>query len=86
MIVVMEQPPGIKALRRAVEIFETQLDFAKAIGVPQSRVSEVLKGAPRGIPAEWCPRIEEATKDKEGGPVTRQQLRPDLWTAEEAAQ
>jgi DNA-binding transcriptional regulator YdaS (Cro superfamily) len=27
------------------------------------------------VPAEWCPRIEEATK----GEVRRHQLRPDLW-------
>lgn len=83
MIVVMEQPPGIEALRRAVEIFKTQLAFAKEIGVPQSRVSEVLNGEGRGIPAEWCPVIERVT----GGQVTRSELRPDLWPQnEEAAQ
>lgn len=83
MVVVMEQSPGIEALGRAVEIFKTQLEFARAIGVPQSRVSEVLKGQGRGIPAEWCPKIEEAT----GGRVARSDLRPDLWPqSEEAAQ
>jgi len=83
MIVAMEQPPTLEALRRAVAIFETQQAFAKAIGVPQSRVSEVLNGEGRGIPAEWCPKIEAATE----GRVTRSELRPDLWSqSEEAAQ
>jgi DNA-binding transcriptional regulator YdaS (Cro superfamily) len=79
----MEQSSGIEALGRAVEIFKTQVAFARAIGVPQSRVSEVLKGEGRGIPAEWCPKIEEATQ----GRVVRSELRPDLWPdREEAAQ
>lgn len=83
-MVTMEQTPsGIEALTRAVKKFPTQLDFAKAIGVPQSRVSEVLRGQGRGIPAEWCPKIESVTD----GDVTRAQLRPDLWPErEEAAQ
>lgn len=83
MVVVMEQPPGIEALRRAVEIFETQVALAKAIGVQQSRISEVLNGESKGIPAEWCPKIEAATE----GRVTRSELRPDLWSQNtEAAQ
>lgn len=82
MLTPMEQPPTLEALSRAVNVFETQAKFAKAIGVPQSRVSEVLRGEGRGIPAEWCPKIEEATE----GRVKRSDLRPDLWPSEEAAQ
>lgn len=82
MIVLMEQSPtGIEALSRAVKRFPTQVEFAKAIGVPQSRVSEVLRGQGRGIPAEWCPKIESATD----GDVRRWQLRPDLWPEQEEA-
>lgn len=79
----MEHVSGIEALRSVVaELFDTQTDFARAIDKPQSSVNEVLTGKRKRVPADWCRPIEEATR----GRVTRSQLRPDLWPAEEGLQ
>lgn len=72
---------GMEALERAKDILGgTEKALADAVGRTQPTVHEVLKRGKR-VPAEWCPKIEEATTGK----VTRSQLRPDLWPSEEAA-
>lgn len=69
----------IDALKAAIGHLGGQVPLAKAIDRPQSCVSEALG---RGkIPAEWCLPIERAT----GGKITRHQLRPDLYPADETA-
>lgn len=65
-------------MRVAVDLLETQTAFAKAIGKPQSSVSEILKDGKK-VPAEWCLPVEKATH----GQITRHQLRPDLYPPEE---
>lgn len=56
----------------------TQEAFAKAIGKNQSYVSMLKRRVVelgRKVPADICPKIEEAT----GGEVTRYDLRPDVF-------
>lgn len=62
----------------------TQAAFAKALGKVdddgngrQSYVSMLLLRVKRGrpVPADICPKIEEAT----GGEITRHDLRPDIF-------
>jgi len=73
---------GMEALERAKEILGgTEQALADAVERKQPTVHVVLKRGKK-VPAEWCPKIEAATNGK----VTRQQLRPDLWQDEEAAQ
>ncbi len=75
---------GIDALLRAKEVLGgTEQALADVVGRAQPTVHGVLKRG-KSVPAEWCPKIEEATTAK-GKPVTRSQLRPDLWPAEEGA-
>jgi DNA-binding transcriptional regulator YdaS (Cro superfamily) len=52
----------------------SQEAFADLVGVSQGRVSQWLAG--ETIPAERCVVIEKAT----AGKVTRQELRPDLFS------
>jgi DNA-binding transcriptional regulator YdaS (Cro superfamily) len=49
-----------------------------------------ILNAGKKVPAEWCLAIERATAEKcaelgEGEPVTRHDLRPDLYPRAEAA-
>lgn len=56
----------------------TQEMFAKAIGKEQSYVSMLKRRVVelgRKVPADICPKIEEAT----GGEITRYDLRPDVF-------
>lgn len=64
------------------EYLETtrQADLAASIGVTQGAVSHWINGRVR-VPAERVLDIERAT----GGKVSRHDLRPDLYPAEEAA-
>lgn len=68
-------------LETAIKHVGTQAQFAAAIDKNQSYVSMLLhriKNKGSRVPAEICPKIEEAT----GGKVTRQMLRPDFpWAA-----
>lgn len=68
----------------------TQAAFAKAIGKVdgdgngrQSYVSMLLHRLKQGrpVPADICPKIEEAT----GGEITRHDLRPDIFGTPPAA-
>lgn len=50
--------------------------MASALGVKQPTVSEWLRGD-RRVPAERCPEIERATRER-GQPVMCEELRPDV--------
>lgn len=81
------QTTRFEALERALAIVGgTQEALATVVGRRQSSVSEVYRRVQKGgdVPAEWCLPIERATTEK-GEPITRQQLRPDLWPADEQA-
>lgn len=64
-------------LKRAIEIVGGQLALAERLGPPirQAHVWKWLNRTRRGVPAEYCRRIEELT----GGQVTRYELRPDVF-------
>lgn len=64
-----------EALQRACEAAGGQKPLADRIGTTQSQVWYWLKRSKRGVPAEFAPKIEEATG------VPRSELRPDLWPA-----
>ena len=64
----------MEALDKAIEAVGGVTKLAQAVGVAQSAVSNWKV---RGIPAEKCKAIEEAT----GGVVKRHQLRPDIFDA-----
>ena len=66
--------PGILALRRAKEILRKQSVLAEVVGVTQPSVAYMLRSGKK-VPAEWCLKIEQATK----GAVTCHELRPDLY-------
>lgn len=50
----------------------TQADLARALEVTSMCVSQWRR---RGVPPEWCRKIERVT----GGAVKRHELRPDLF-------
>lgn len=65
-------------LKRAIKLGgPTQEAFAAKIGKRQSYVSMLLYRVKAGrlVPADICPKIEEAT----GGAITRHDLRPDIF-------
>lgn len=72
---------GFEALKRAVQKFGSHTAAAKAIGVSQQAVTRKLKFG-GDVPAKWCVPIERATQ----GEITRHDLRPDLYPADEAAE
>lgn len=61
-------------VERALEYFDNQTAFAKAIGVCQSMVSQWLRNT-RPVSPKKCRLIEAATN----GEVTREDLRPDIF-------
>jgi DNA-binding transcriptional regulator YdaS (Cro superfamily) len=66
---------GKAALRRAIEVVDSQSALARALGINQQNVSYWLHEGKGKVPAEYCTGIERAT----GGKVTRHDLRPDLF-------
>jgi len=62
-------------LEKAVEVCGGQTALARAIGVQQPHVWNWLNRAHGVVPAEYCMKIEAATK----GAVTRYELRPDVF-------
>ena len=75
-----EKPTEIAALRQAIRRhLKSQVAVARAVGVSPQAVSEILRRGKR-VPAEWCLPIETATE----GAVTRHDLRPDLYPANES--
>jgi len=63
---------NLPALRRAVDLFESQEGLAKALGVGQSLIAMWFFRS--RVPAEYCPAIERATARK----VRCEELRPDI--------
>jgi DNA-binding transcriptional regulator YdaS (Cro superfamily) len=61
-------------MKRAVEIFGSQVALAQRMGVSQAAVSYWLTQA-KTVPAERAVQIEAVTE----GEVSRKELRPDLW-------
>lgn len=70
---------GKDALQNAIRLAGGQLALAQQIGTSQSQISYWLTRSKRGVPAEFCAKIEAATG------VERHALRPDLYPAESAA-
>lgn len=64
-----------KALNRAIELAGGQKPLADAIGTTQSQVWYWLNRSKRGVPGEFAPLIEVATR----GEVSRHDLRPDIF-------
>lgn len=80
---------GIDALRRAKDVLKTEAALADVVGVKQPSVNYILKSGKK-VPAEWCIPVERAVSEAlergaVGEPVTRHQLRPDLYPMEQAA-
>lgn len=73
-----EMHPSLVELDRAAKSVGSRVILADLIGVPRSTLQSRIDNN-KPVPAEWCPRIEKATK----GEVRRHQLRPDLWPAVE---
>lgn len=67
------------ALEKAVEIVGSQAELARRIDKKQAHVWNWLN-RDKEVPAEAVIPIERATEGK----VTRHELRPDLYPAEEA--
>lgn len=72
---------GLEHFKTAIGLLKGQKALADAVGVKQPSVHHILNDGKK-VPAEWCLKIELATH----GAVTRHQLRPDLYPAEEAAE
>lgn len=72
---------GIEALRRAKDILGSERAVADVAGVTQSAVHQILARNSK-VPPEWCRPIEAATRQA-GQTVTRQDLRPDLFSEKE---
>lgn len=73
----------VNALERAIEITGGQSALARAIGgnVKQAHVWHWLRVSKGRVPAEHCTAIEVATE----GRVSRHDLRPDIYSAEDTA-
>lgn len=65
-----------ESLKRAVEIAKGQKPLADKIGTTQSQVWYWLERSKKGVPAEFCIKIEQATG------VQRHELRPDIFSPE----
>lgn len=63
------------SLKRACEIAGGQKPLADRIGTTQSQVWYWLEKSKKGVPAEFCGPIEQATG------VPRHELRPDIYPA-----
>lgn len=64
-------------LQRAIQIVGGQVEAAKAIGIRQQSVSEIIV-AQRPAPSKWCLKLEAKTLEM-GEPIYTWQLRPDLY-------
>ena len=69
-----------EAIQRAIDLCGGQVRLGKFIGVPQQTVSAWLTEAKLPLKAEHAIAIDEATR----GEVTKEELRPDLWSAQES--
>lgn len=64
-----------KALERACELAGGQKPLADKIGTSQGQVWYWLTKSKKGVPAEFCAKIEAQTG------VPRYELRPDIFAA-----
>lgn len=67
-----------EALTKACAVCGGQKALADRIGTTQSQIWYWLERAKKGVPAEYCGPIEQATD----GQVTRRDLRPDIYARE----
>lgn len=73
-------PPEKAALIRAAEVVGGQAALASAIGFTDRRHVWPWFNTDRRVPAEHCPAIERATRER-GSPVLCEELRPDIpWS------
>ncbi|TCP30719.1 YdaS antitoxin of YdaST toxin-antitoxin system [Sphingomonas sp. BK235] len=70
------------ALRSAVKQIGSQAAFERATGAKQQKVSYWLRDG-KVLPGEYVLKAEKALQDL-GSPITRHDLRPDLYPREEA--
>ncbi len=74
----MEQKTSAKqALRRAAEIVGGQAAVASILGYSDRRAVHPWFATDRDFPAEHCPTLEQATRER-GQPVLCEELRPDV--------
>lgn len=71
------ETPEKAALRRAAEVLGGQAAMAAVLGYDDRRAVWHWFGTGRRFPAEHCPAIERATREK-GQTVTCEELRPDV--------
>lgn len=72
--------PPKAALRRAADVLGGQAALATVLGYEDRRAVWHWFGTDRKFPAEHCPAVERATREK-GQPVTCEELRPDVaWS------
>lgn len=64
------------AIDKAAEVLGSQTNLAALLGVSKGAVNQ-WKGAGRRVPAEHCPLIERATRER-GNVVRCEELRPDV--------
>ena len=69
--------PEKAALHRAAKILGGQAAMAEILGYEDRRNIWPWFNTDRRFPAEHCPAIERATREK-GDPVTCEELRPDV--------
>lgn len=68
------------ALRRAAEVLGGQAALASVCGFPDRRHVWPYFSTSRRFPAEQCPAVERATRER-GRPVLCEELRPDVaWS------
>lgn len=78
----MDDPiaPEKVALRRAADVLGGQAALANLLGYADRRNVWPWFSTERPFPAEHCPTVERATRDK-GAVVTCEELRPDVqWS------
>lgn len=72
--------PEKAALAKAAQVLGGQAALAVACGFPDRRHVWPWFNTDRKVPAERCPSIEAATREK-GTPVLCEELRPDVnWS------
>lgn len=72
--------PEKAALQRAADVLGGQAALAAVVGYPDRRHVWPYFSTDRRFPAEHCPAVERATREK-GQPVLCEELRPDVaWS------
>jgi DNA-binding transcriptional regulator YdaS (Cro superfamily) len=70
-------PPEKAALERAAAVLGGQAAMATVLGYDDRRAVWAWFNTDRRFPAEHCPLVERATREK-GQPVLCEELRPDV--------